>query len=181
VAQKNNPNVSPQKKKELVSDEVCIHYSYLNSDTESPHKRRLYLTSRTGDVDPERLNGRCYVRYLKVSEKIEKWLQYDDHFYLNQKGDMKHGLFTIDKEDLERCEDCFQIRIEEIKRAEELLEQNRPLRGLELFSGKFLCFSSALFEFIISRLSRCWWARDWYGHVGICRDEVGGGVFSACC
>ncbi|KAF5357987.1 hypothetical protein D9756_001474 [Leucocoprinus leucothites] len=117
LSRKGNTS-SPQKTKDLISDE-----------------RRLYLTPRAGEIDPERLDGRCYVRYLRKHREIEEWIRHNDHFYLNQKGDLKHGLFSIDEEDLDYCGLCLEARNDDISRAQELFEQNGPLRGLELFSG----------------------------------------------
>lgn len=94
------------------------------------------MTVRTGEIDLERLDGRCYVRYLSERAEIEEWIKHDDHFYLNQKGDLRHGLFVIDDEDLDGCEVCQEARFDDIMRVQELFNQNGPLRGLELFSGK---------------------------------------------
>ncbi|KXN86923.1 DNA (cytosine-5)-methyltransferase 1A, partial [Leucoagaricus sp. SymC.cos] len=96
--------------------------------------RRLYLTSRVGRIDPERLDGICYVRHLRDHGKIDEWIQYNDHFYLNQKGDM-HGLFHIDEDELDVCGECMTTRLDELARNKQLLKQRGPLRGLELFSG----------------------------------------------
>lgn len=135
ASQGNNP-------KELVYDEARYFFqrSYCAvSNQKLLTQRRLYLTSRTGEVDPEQLNGRCFVKYFKYpanQEEIDKWIRHDDHFYLNQKGDPRRGLFQVDKEDLEYCEECLESREADITRAENVLGQNAPLRGLELFSGK---------------------------------------------
>lgn len=93
------------------------------------------MTARIGEIDPERLDGRCYVRYLRNQEEINKWIQHNDHFYLNQKGDSKRGLFHIEKDDLEFCHECLSTRECDLTRAEDLFNRNGPLRGLELFSG----------------------------------------------
>lgn len=56
-------------------------------------------------------------------------------FFLNQKG---HSvLFDIEAGDFDFCEKCVKTRREELARAEQLFEHNGPLRGLELFSGKY--------------------------------------------
>jgi len=91
------------------------------------------LTVRTGEIELERLDGRCYVRYLRELAEIEEWVKHDDHFYLNQKGNTQHGLFVIDDD---HCEVCQEARKNDIMRAQELFNKNGPLRGLELFSGK---------------------------------------------
>ncbi len=102
----------------------------------TPFQRRLYLTSRTGEIDPERLNGRCFVKHLGNHKEIDNWIRHNDHFYLNQKGDSRRGLFYIEEEDVEYCQECLGTREDDITRAESLFEKNAPLRGLELFSGK---------------------------------------------
>jgi DNA (cytosine-5)-methyltransferase 1 len=78
------------------------------------------------------------VRCLRKPKEVENWTSHNDHFYLNQKGDIKHGLFFIDKEYLELCNECLISRVDEITRAQRLFKANGPLRGLELFSGKIL-------------------------------------------
>lgn len=124
------------------------------------------MTVRAGEIDLERLDGRCYVRYLRKCAEIEEWIKHDDHFYLNQKGDTRHGLFSIGEEDVDHCETCFEARRDDIVRAQELFKQNGQLRGLELFSGKG--FADSLGVELICPPGRRWWVRNRYGYVGIC-------------
>ncbi|KAF9454585.1 S-adenosyl-L-methionine-dependent methyltransferase [Macrolepiota fuliginosa MF-IS2] len=98
-------------------------------------ERQLYVTSRIGEINPERLDGRCYVRHLRSQRDINNWIEHDNHFYVNRKGDPKRGLFRMEESDLEYCHECLGAREDELARAKSLFGQNEPLRGLELFSG----------------------------------------------
>ena len=125
------------------------------------------MTVRTGEIELERLDGRCYVRYLRERAEIEEWVKHDDHFYLNQKGNTQHGLFVIHDEDLDHCEVCQEARNDDIVRAQELFNQNGPLRGLELFSGKYLVVSLGGRADMQCLPDRCWWVGNRYRYVGI--------------
>lgn len=125
------------------------------------------MTVRTGEIELERLDGRCYVRYLRKRTEIEEWVKHDDHFYLNQKGDIRHGLFIIDDEDFDHCEVCQEARNDDIMRTQELFNQNGLLRGLELFSGKDFTTSLGDRADIQCLPGRCWWVRNWHGYVRI--------------
>lgn len=87
------------------------------------------------------MDGKCYVRQLTVSHKIDDWVRHQDHFYVNQWAESK-GIETTDSlqelapDELECCSSCHIDHVQELAHAERLLRKNGPLRGLELFSGK---------------------------------------------
>lgn len=95
------------------------------------------MTSSIGEVKSEQLDGKCFVQFLEEEEDIFTWTKHNDHFFLNQKGHTEQNLFNIKAKDLEVCNRCLKTRKEELDRAENLFKQNGPLRGLELFSGKY--------------------------------------------
>ena len=76
-------------------------------------------------IEPNWLNGHCFIKCLKSSSAIQKWIIHDNHFFIFQ-DDLE--------EDIIICEEC--LKIEEIKIEEKLSYiKNNKIRNLELFSG----------------------------------------------
>ncbi|KAF8201752.1 C5-DNA-methyltransferase [Pholiota molesta] len=97
-------------------------------------EKRLFLTKERKAVPLYRLDGICYVKYLRHACKIEKWVQIDDHYYLCQKGDV-YQLDVMSEEDFSYCEPCYLEEQQRRRVAENFSQTNSKLIGLELFSG----------------------------------------------
>lgn len=80
------------------------------------------------------IDGVCYIQHLTDPKEIEEWVKHDDHFYVNQEGDLD-GLNRITSGDLMICKTCHKSRTQALQRREELRRHNSPLRTMELFSG----------------------------------------------
>jgi len=105
-------------------------------------------------VPAHKLEGKCQVRHLTDEAKIEEWIEHDDHFYINQEGDVD-DLRPLKKRDFGYCGECRAGDDRAREQKERFMETNSKLVGMELFSGKdamlydpFLCYTGLL---------RCWW------------------------
>ena len=101
----------------------------------------MFQTSDTIKVDTSRIDGKCYVQYLKDSDTINEWVQHDDHYYINQQSETVSAasisdLQSLAPEQFKFCLACYQDRVERLENTKKLLERHGPLRGLELFSGE---------------------------------------------
>lgn len=111
----------------------------------------MFQTSDTIKIDTSRIDGKCYVQYLKDSDFIDEWVQPDDHYYVNQESEAL-SIASIDDlqimapEQFKFCLACYEDRVEQLKNAKKLLERHGPLRGLELYSGNtFTSFMQILY------------------------------------
>ncbi|KAK0484022.1 hypothetical protein IW261DRAFT_994609 [Armillaria novae-zelandiae] len=109
------------------------HGSTTDCDQE---ERRLFLSQRTRSVAVKRLQGLCFVKHTDDQADIRRWIQHDDHFYLNQVEDSEWRLIPLSTISWKRCiHGCFDDHKQELREARRLRERNSPLCGLELFSG----------------------------------------------
>ena len=94
-------------------------------------------------VPSHKLERRCHVRHLTDLAKIEEWVEFDDHFYLNQVGTKEH-LQPMKKRDFGYCAECRAEDERTRSRRERFLVANSKLIGMELFCGKnislYLCY-----------------------------------------
>ncbi|KJA27122.1 hypothetical protein HYPSUDRAFT_212781 [Hypholoma sublateritium FD-334 SS-4] len=97
-------------------------------------ERRLFFTEQELTVPFHKLDGICYVQHFTSARTIEKWVKHNDHYYLNEKGDINQ-LEPMDKDDFTFCELCF-LQDEVLRKKRQTFSQtNSKLVGFELFSG----------------------------------------------
>lgn len=97
-------------------------------------QRRLFFTEQELTVPFHKLDGICYVQHFTSARTIEKWVKHDDHYYLNEKGDVNQ-LEPMDKDDFTFCELCH-LQDEVLRKKKQTFSQtNSKLVGFELFSG----------------------------------------------
>ncbi|KAI0929230.1 hypothetical protein AcW1_006224 [Taiwanofungus camphoratus] len=105
-------------------------------DTDNCH---LFHTDTIVTVDLSQIDGKVYVIASKSLDKLDKWLQNDDHFYVHSQAKSVDVQGLSDLEALtsiiKQCKTCFQQRHCEFEKIEHHLQCNGPLRGLELFAG----------------------------------------------
>jgi hypothetical protein len=159
-------------------DDVSFSFSVVLFDLDTLHQRRLYLRSQMEEIIFDRIDGLCYVQHLTDPDAIEKWVQHDDNFYVNQESNGDGLLVPMHKRFLKACRGCSDERITKLQHAEVFKNNNQPLRGLELFSGVFTSCCAALSPKICTR---CWWTWDWHEHVWFCGDKIRCGIFTICC
>lgn len=104
----------------------------------------MFKTSKIVNVDADRVDGKCFVAHLLVPAEIDQWVKTDDHYFVNQWAESTSIKSTDDLQELgvselRLCQPCHKTRVEQLSYAERLLEKNGPLRGLELYSGMYLC------------------------------------------
>lgn len=95
--------------------------------------------------------------------KIEEWVEFDDHFYLNQVGTKEH-LQPMKKRDFGYCAECRAEDEHTRARRERYVIANSKLIGMELFSGKITPSYLCLYAYIF----RCRWIGYWDGPLGVC-------------
>ncbi|KAF8965236.1 S-adenosyl-L-methionine-dependent methyltransferase [Flammula alnicola] len=97
-------------------------------------ERHLFSTRNEQVVPLHKVDGLCYVRHLTDEQQIERWIQGDDHYYLNQKG-TKNALQPLNKRDFVYCKACYQEEKKTRSQAERFMQTNSKLIGMELFCG----------------------------------------------
>jgi len=94
----------------------------------------LFYTDDIRVVPAHKIERRCHVRHLTDPEKIEGWIEDDDHYYLNQVGS-KYQLEQMKKRDFGYCAECRSKDEFYRSQRERFLTSNSKLIGMELFSG----------------------------------------------
>ena len=110
----------------------------------------MYLLNHREEITFDRIDGLCYVQHLVDLDAIEDWVQHADSFYVNQKCDEEGLLIPLAKNSLKCCRACSEGRIEKLRVAQMLKDNNEPLRGLELFSGA--CIAPYIMPLQLQRL-----------------------------
>jgi DNA (cytosine-5)-methyltransferase 1 len=116
-----------------MSDVNFLHFSHIVHH----EQRRLYKTNRSASITSRDVDGRCFIRHLTDTSKIDDWVTHDDHYYLNQVITPEMTLVPLKKSDFNKCHVCYLERINALRRNEQLRARHQALRGLELFSGTY--------------------------------------------
>ncbi|KIM49346.1 hypothetical protein M413DRAFT_15448 [Hebeloma cylindrosporum] len=96
--------------------------------------RRLFFTDKQGIISADKLDGICHVYHMTDKLKIERWVQHDDHYYLNQEGS-KNELSAMSRLDFQYCKPCHLKDKERRLQVERFKRTNSKVVGMELFSG----------------------------------------------
>lgn len=98
-----------------------------------PTQKLLCFGTTTKTIPFEDIYGKVYIESFpsESREDVVDWSQHDDHFYVLS--------------EISQCLECMEKHQQQLDKVDEFLARVEPLRGLELFSGKFyrICIFSA--------------------------------------
>lgn len=107
-------------------------------------QRCLFFSHNIQAIPAHKLEGKCQVRHLTNEVEIEEWIAHDNHFYLNQVGEVDK-LRPMKKRDLGYCGECRDEDRRICVQTERFLKLNSKLIGMELFSGMEDCMIAFIF------------------------------------
>lgn len=94
-------------------------------------QKLLCLSSTTKTIPFKDIYGKVYVESFPSESRkdVVDWSRHDDHFYVLS--------------EISQCSECMEKHQHQLDKLDDFLARVEPLRGLELFSGKFyhICIS----------------------------------------
>ncbi|KAI9511110.1 S-adenosyl-L-methionine-dependent methyltransferase [Russula earlei] len=125
------------------ADLVKQEQAFINMANWKKDEERLFFTLNTETISAEHITGKCYIQHPALISNLEKWLSYENHFYvqdfstklsfMNMKG--CDDLQMLDLSTFSYCEECYEGHIKTLEKQDSLKKENRPLQALEIFSG----------------------------------------------